>query len=636
MSGYVTICSSFNKVNITKRFLLFFICFAVFGSIWAQKPVKGKYQFSVDLTQLTNDKLQVTLVPPVLKKGKAIYRLPKMIPGTYAIYDFGRFVSDFTALDAAGASLPVKKLDDNNWEITNAEKLAKVTYNVEDTWDTDQKDKFVFEVAGSDFERDSVFAWNANCLFGYFDQLKNYGYTVNVTKPAGFYGATSLVPATTSATTDVWQTENYMDLVDAPILYTRPDTTSFTVGGCQILVSVYSPTKKITAKGVSQSLVQIIEAAKNYLGGQLPVKKYAFLIYTSPNPYKSRLAGALEHSYSSFYALMEAPEEQMAEQVRDVASHEFFHIVTPLSIHAEEIGNFDYIKPEMSKHLWLYEGVTEYNAHLSQMRSGILKPEEFVATMAGKMRGSDRFGGDSIPFTEQSKGALDKHASYYGNVYQKGALIGMCLDLKLRKLSGGKYGIQNLLADLAKTYGKQKSFKDAELFDAITKLTYPEIRSFFSKYVEGAEPLPFAEVLSSVGVNYAAKVSEQRYTHGLSQDIVTMNQSTGRLEIANRVARFNPIAKELAFTPGDQILKFNGENFELARIQALLGGFMASVKDGDPIEWVVLRKDAEGKEAEVTLSVKAHKVEMGQTHVAKLAADATPEQVALRKAWLQP
>jgi predicted metalloprotease with PDZ domain len=51
----------------------------------------------------------------------------------------------------------------------------------------------------------------------------------------------------------------------------------------------------------------------------------------------------------------------------DVVSHEFFHIVTPLSIHSKEI-HILIIMTKMSEHLWMYEGVTEYFANLFQIR----------------------------------------------------------------------------------------------------------------------------------------------------------------------------------------------------------------------------------------------------------------------------
>jgi predicted metalloprotease with PDZ domain len=596
------------------------------------KPAKNHYQFWVDLTKVNNDLLEVELVPPALKGEKTVYHLPKVIPGTYATYDFGRFVSDFTALDAKGNALPVKKLDDNNWEITGAGKLARVRYKVQDTWDTDIKERFVFEVAGSDFEKDSIYAWNANCLFGYFDQLKSYKYTVNVTKPQGFYGSTSLVPTSSTATTDVWETPNYMDLVDAPIMYNKPDTTILNVGGAQVLFSVYNTSKKITSKGVAKEVSRILEAAKAYLGGALPVKKYAFLIYVSTKPSKSGSFGALEHSYSSFYLLPEAPEEQMARTVRDVASHEFFHIVTPLNIHAKEIGDFDYIAPKMSEHLWLYEGVTEYNAHLSQVQAGITTEADFVKTMAQKMTGNDQYRADTVSFTKMSRNILnDPYDNYYGNVYQKGALIGMCLDMKLRKLSGGKKGIQTLLADLSKFYGKEKSFDDKELFDKITTLTYPEIRSFFTKHVEGTEPLPYAEVLAYAGVDYIPeKVAET-----MSMGIPGITLKDGALAVSKDTSRYDEVTREFGFRPGDVLYKLNGKEFTMATAQALFGELSKNIASTSKIEWVVKRQNAEGKEEEVTLKATPRMVPRKQKHICTLAAEPTAEQLAFRQAWLK-
>ena len=42
---------------------------------------------------------------------------------------------------------------------------------------------------------------------------------------------------------------------------------------------------------------------------------------------------------------------------------------------------------------------------------------------------------DNLPFTELSLGALDLYADQYYNVYQKGALLGLALDLSLLELS---------------------------------------------------------------------------------------------------------------------------------------------------------------------------------------------------------
>ncbi len=103
------------------------------------------------------------------------------------------------------------------------------------------------------------------------------------------------------------------------------------------MISLYSPNKKATSAVIAKELKRTLEAQKEYLGGTLPVDKYAFIISLSDDPQLTSY-GALEHSYSSFYYLPESfSPEELAKSVRETGSHEFFHIVTPLSIHSEEM-----------------------------------------------------------------------------------------------------------------------------------------------------------------------------------------------------------------------------------------------------------------------------------------------------------
>jgi hypothetical protein len=47
---------------------------------------------------------------------------------------------------------------------------------------------------------------------------------------------------------DTFITSRYAELVENPIMYSKPDYTTFNVDGMDILISVYSPTGKFTAK----------------------------------------------------------------------------------------------------------------------------------------------------------------------------------------------------------------------------------------------------------------------------------------------------------------------------------------------------------------------------------------------------
>jgi predicted metalloprotease with PDZ domain len=435
---------------------------------------------------------------------------------------------------------------------------------------------------------------------------------------------------------DVYQVENYDRLIDSPLLYAKADTAIVKVGDTEVLVGSYSPNQKITAKEIAETIKEVLTAQKKYLGGKLPVDKYAFLFYWTDKPVTNY--GALEHSYSSFYYMPEQTIEQTAQQLRDFAAHEFFHIVTPLTIHSEEIQFFDFNDPKMSKHLWLYEGVTEYFAGNVQVKYGLISKEEYLSVLRQKMLTADNFR-DDVPFTDISKFTLEKYSDQYYNVYQKGALIGMCLDIKLRKLSNGTYGLQNLIFDLSKKYGKTQAFKDDELFDQITKLTYPEIGAFLNTYVGGTQKLPLGEVFGLVGVKYIDQEKISEPSIGLDQRSITFEEIDGKPMLAIKdPSKLNDQGKALGFKEGDIIIKINGE--KLPDLGPSFGQFIQSQQkalvEGGTLTYGVLRKNEHGERKEVELKATVIKVEKTVRHKLEFDSNATPEQLAIQKSWLTP
>jgi predicted metalloprotease with PDZ domain len=459
--------------------------------------------------------------------------------------------------------------------------------------------------------------------------MKRVPYEITVTKPEQFYGSTPLKATKTSPTTDTYLVDNYMEVVDAPLMYNVPDTAMLKIGGADVLVSVYSAKSDVKSDVIAANIKEILEAQKNYLGGKLPVDKYAFLIYVDDAYNTTGSYGALEHSYSSVYYLPPFTSEQIANQIRSIAAHEFFHIVTPLSIHSEEIGDFDYINPKMSKHLWLYEGVTEYFASHVQVNQKLVTPEQYLNKLKTYITGSLKYN-DTLPFTVLSKGALDVHEKQYGNVYQKGALLGMALDIRLRELSEGKYGLLNLMTDLSKTYGKEKSFKDEELFDKIVSLTYPEIRDFFRQHVEGSKPLPYADLFSKVGIIYEPKGTEMRNTFGRIETGATPD---GRIIIAG-TDKMNEFGKKMGYQRGDIILQVNGKDVTTANAGQNLLQAVNQAPVGSPLEVVVSRKDSKGKVTTKKLRGTIVQTPVETLNVLRLNPAATEKQKQLLNAWL--
>lgn len=594
------------------------------------------YRYSIDLTRVDNDKLQVKLVPPDMPDGDAVFMFPAIVPGTYAIYNFGRFISELKVVDKNGAEIAYTQPDKNTYKIPNGKNIGYITYKVDDTWDWEQKkgegkDDIVFEPAGTNIEADKNFVINTHGFFGYFKDFTERNFVIDVKKPSGFYASSGLTTIKNGPENDVIEVEDYHRLVDSPVMYCRPDTASVDVGGSHVLISVYSPNKKINSKYIAHNISEVLQAQKAYLGGKLPVDKYAFIIYLNDKPTQTGANGALEHSYSSMYVLPEIDSIYLAQTMRDVAAHEFFHIVTPLNIHSEEIGNFDFNKPRMSKHLWLYEGLTEYNAHHVQVLSGLIDIDKFIEVMQSKMAEAQTQYNDTLPFTFMSAHVLEpKYHKEYNNVYAKGALINMCLDIQLRYLSYGKYGTQNLMADLSKKYGKDRSFKDDSLFDEIEKLTFPEIRTFLNTYVAGNKKLPFEMVFEMVGLNYTAQLVKEEISLGGFG--LGFNPTTNRAVIYE-TEKMDAFGKKMGFKEGDEIVLFNGKPVTMENYKDVLFGFLQNAKTGDKLEVKVARKKKK-KEKVKTLSAKVMPVKITIPNYISVNQEATERQVIARNAWL--
>ncbi|MDI1355878.1 MAG: peptidase M61 [bacterium] len=602
-------------------------------------PVRAdeNYHYFVDLKKVSNDRLRVVLTPPDQKADEMEFSFPAMVPGTYEVYDFGRFISNFKVSGKNGAVISVTKVNTNTYRIKPAGAVDQISYEVDDTFDKcdlhQTKEKIIFEPGGSNFEENKNFSLNTHCLFGYITGMINRNFIIEFEKPTGFYPATGLSGLTLGEKKDVILANDYHELVDSPIMYFLPDTSTILVGKTRILVACYSPRKMVTSNFIATTLQELLHAQSDYLGGELPVNKYAFLFYFNESPTLSGSNGALEHSYSSFYVMPEFDSLSLQQQLRDVSAHEFFHIVTPLSIHSKEIGDFDFNRPQMSAHLWLYEGMTEYAAHHAQVKSGIIDINQFMSTMMQKYETSLEGFNDTMSFTYMSKHVLEKKIhTQYNNVYEKGAVIGMCLDILLRDLSGGTYGTQQLMKDLAGKYGKTRSFNDEDLFNDIEKFTYPQIGSFLRTYVGGGTPLPMKDVLNRIGIEFMKE--DIRYEFSLGNPDLGYNPETKRLFV-ERADELDDFGKELKYKKNDELGKLNGKEIKIGEIKELIAEYYDTIKEGEKVSIEIFRPNRKKtKYKTLTLEAIARKVKTTYKNRITLIENASEQQKKTLSAWL--
>ncbi len=612
------------------HFKTFLFCFLLLTGI---ARAQNSYRYSVNLNNVANDQLQVELLTPKVKGTTAIFAFPKIIPGTYSISDYGTFITNVKAFDKAGKALPVTKSGQNQWKISGTANLHRITYSVEDIFDTKQKHN-VYPMAATDFEEGKAFVLHTPGVFGYLNGMNKLPFEVKVQKPAQFYGSTALIPSSTSATQDVFRTRNLDELYDSPIMYTRPDTSTVQVGNASVLVSVYSPNNRLHAKEIAGWMSQLLHATKNYLGGKLPTDRYAFLYYfhegNAGHSFPLGLGGALEHASSSFYYVPEMEPEQAKNLLVDISSHEFFHIITPLTIASRDVKEFNFNEAVLSKHLWLYEGVTEYTSHHVQVKYGLNTVQQFLDKLSQKITASRTQFKDTISFTQMSKESAGKYKDEYGNVYQKGALIAAVLDVYLLHLSDGAYGLRNLTYDLGARYGKEKYFNDEQLFDEIAKLTYPEVRAFFAKHVEGGEPIPYDYYFGLAGVRFLPVAETKTVSFG---GFAAELNERGQLIVGKR-SRLNDFGQKLGYQVGDELYAFNGASVTPETFGHVIDSLKKVLKEGEPFEVKIGRAGADGKIEPLTLKGTVTMVTVKDQNKLELLPSPTNKQEKVRQAWL--
>ncbi len=505
--------------------------------------------YEINLQNIQNAVLPVKLT---LQKSPAkdvvSFSFAAIVPGTYGRQDYGRFVLSLKALSASGKSLPVKKQGNNTYIISSARELKYLEYTLEDIMDRKVKKNPIFSPGSTNFLAGKNFLFNNGGIFGFFEGEEKEPVRIKITKPATLYGATSLRQTEIDATHQSFEASSYHQLVDSPIMFSAPDTAQFYVGKTKVTLAVYDVRGVPRAKSFYQSLKRNMQAIDAFLP-DLPVDNYTFLFYVDDLNEVGEVItgkmglfkilwllrkikslggiGALEHGNSSTYYMADfgtkaeaaIKELSLEEQLSSSVIHEFLHIITPLGLHSERIGNYNYINPIMSKHLWLYEGVTEYFANLIKYEGGIYSADEYLKAMESKLVQGLKFPIDKMSFTEMSANVLEeKYQKQYTQVYERGAVLAFLLDAEIQRLTKGQKKLIDVMLTLNARYGADKSFNEETFIAEFVKEVHPDLAQFFALYIEGKTQLKPNDQLNYIGITYHESLSEMSVLNPLNKE----------------------------------------------------------------------------------------------------------------------
>lgn len=488
--------------------------------------------YEIDLNTIKKNKLFVKLtLKKCPEKDTVLYSFPASLPGTYATEDFGRFIHNLNAITSDGKKLKTHKINNNTFRICNAKNLKYIEYDVSEIFGKKIKENRIFSPIVTKFEKDKIFTFNNGAIFGFFNGEELNEINIKIEKPTKLYGVTSLPQIHCSSTQQLFKAATYHQLIDCPIMFSIPDTAQFEVGKTKVTISVFDVNGKPRAKHFYELLNRDMHAIDSFLP-DIPVDQYSFLIFVDEKKdlgkgivgtknflqilkillgNKSFDIGALEHGNSSSFYLADFgitdsinyKDYTLDYQLTSAAIHEFMHIITPLGLHDQHIGNFNYLNPIMSKHLWLYEGVTEYFAHLIKLKAGIYSPKEYLKVMREKLIQGLDFPYSTMSFTEMSANVLNKHyKEQYPQVYQRGAILAMLLDAEIQRLTESKKNLLDVLLTLHGKYGVNKSFDESNFISEFVNEVHPDLRTFFNNYIEGKNKWKPNEQLDYIGITY--------------------------------------------------------------------------------------------------------------------------------------
>lgn len=571
--------------------------------------------YNIDVTNYQDDLFHVTIDVEDLSAENDIYNLPATVPGTYSNLDFGRFVKSFKAFDQEGNELQTEKISTNQWKIANADKLAKLDYDIEDTFDTEIENNRIIPMAGTGIN-DKFIVLNTFAVLGYFEGLQKNPVKVKIDYKSDWMLGTSLLKDENG----YYIAENYDYLADSPIFMGDLTSASTTVNDIKVGVYVYSSDTTINADGIMDVAEDLLQSSSEFIGYS-PVTHYNFLMcFLSQEEFIETGfagAGALEHSYSSLFVY--PGFGNFIPEVQNDMAHEFLHILTPLNLHSNLIQPFNFVEPTASQHIWLYEGVTEWGSDIMQLRGGLITIDEYLDRISEKISISNRFRQD-ISLVDLSLGVFSEAITLeFLNFYNKGAVTAALLDIRLLELSEGKRGLREIFLDFLEEYGKDKPFPEDEFFDIFVEKTFQEVEQFINDYIKGTEPLPYDEYMAKLGYKYIPeRVSEDpRPMLGLQFGMNDKQQFT--------IVGLTETSSEAGLQRGDIPLKILDIETSMENAREIFGK-LHSMKVGEKVKVVVQRED---EEVEVNVPLQ----QRIERHIFEETENPTHEQLRLREAW---
>jgi predicted metalloprotease with PDZ domain len=513
--------------------------------------------------------------------------MPVWTPGSYLIREFARHVQDFTA-DADGRALEWTKVDKDTWRIkTSGARQWRVTYRVYANELT---------VRTSELNSDHAFWNNANLLMYPAGYLKAPSI-LRIVPVSGWKIATGL-PAV-DGQPNTFRAEDFDILYDSPVEVSNFKQLDFMVRGVPHRIIIdgdgnYDPERLRT------SVQKIVEAETALFGG-IPYHDYTFILHL-----RSNTGGGLEHLNSTALGFKRFgfATEAGYQNFNALVAHEFFHLWNVKRIRPDALGPFDYTKENYTRLLWVAEGITEYYGQLILSRAGLISNQAYLDHLAQQIQDFEELPGRKVMSAEEA--SFDSWIKYYRpdensvnsqvSYYDKGELLGLLLDLDIRRRTGSAKSLDDVMRYLySEFYLKGRNYTPADFQKACELAAGASLEDFFTRYVRGKDELTgvYNQELAGAGL----RLEQAGFGIGLDEGDKILRLKTflgADLEekttdgfVVIKDVRAGSPAYEQGLNAKDQIIALDGARVDKETFESLI----AAKRPGDTVRILVFRFD---------------------------------------------
>lgn len=538
-----------------------------------------KVNYKLKMTNPQSHYFEVEMILEGLTDKQIEVKMPVWAPGSYLVREFSKNVNQVFAFDENKNAIKTVKTAKNTWQLQNAlkGKRISITYQV-----------YAFELSVRTSFLDLTHGFvSGSGVFMYVSNHQNIPGQLEITPYREFNVVSTALPkAKISVSSDSNKTfdfSNYDHLIDCPIEIGNQVEFQFMAAGVKHTVAMYGDGNYDIEK-LKVDMPKVIEA-ETQVFGENPNKEYLFIVHNVVDG-----QGGLEHMNSTTLSVNRWSYSG-AEYLGflNLVAHEYFHLWNVKRFRPIELGPFDYDKENYTSLLWVMEGFTSYYDELIMRRAGFMSQEEFVS----KMQNTTNYVEGSVGSRVQSvaHSSFDAWIKAYRpnenssnttmTYYSRGQIIAAIFDVLIVDKYKGKKCLDDFMRSVYIKYAKElnRGISDKEFKMELEKFLEMDFTTFYAKYIDGTEIIPYGEYFSKVGID-VTYTGTKKPSFGAS-----VKQEGGNVIVKS--VRSGSSAEKAGISVNDEIIACNGFRVD----QGSLEGTMNALKENEQVELLINRDD---------------------------------------------